>query len=50
MMSRENQQWSSEITRAVIGWKGVFYQSTEHGAELKLSRHLPIRIMSSLFR
>ena len=29
---------SSDITRAVIGRKSVLYQSTKHGAELKLSR------------
>ena len=26
--------------RAVIGWKSVLYESIEHRAELKLSRHL----------
>ena len=30
------------ITRPVIDWKSVPYPSTRHGAELKLSRHLPI--------
>ena len=30
----------------VIRWKSMFYQSTEHGAELKLSHHLPICAMS----
>ena len=31
-----------DITHAVIGRKSVLYQSTKHGAELKLSHHLPI--------
>ena len=30
------------IMLAVFSWKCVLYQSTKHGAELKLSRHLPI--------
>ena len=30
----------------VIRWKSMLYQSTEHGAELKLSHHLPICAMS----
>ena len=34
------------IMRAVVGWKSVFYQITKHGAEVKLSRHLPICTMS----
>ena len=33
---------SFDITHAVIGRKSVLYQSTKHGAELKLSDHLPI--------
>ena len=31
-----------DITRAVIGWKSMLYESIEHKAELQLSRHLPI--------
>ena len=38
-----------DITCAVIRWKSVFYQSTKHGAELKLPRPLPIRAMSNHF-
>ena len=34
---------------AVIGWKNVLYESTEHRAELKLSCHLPNCIMFDLF-
>ena len=30
-----------DITCAVIGWKSVLYESIEHRADLKLSRHLP---------
>ena len=33
-------KWSSDVTRAVMGWKNVLYQSTKQRAELKLSRHL----------
>ena len=33
--------------RAVIGWKSVLYESIEHRAELKLSRHLPIVLCST---
>ena len=36
--------------RAVIGWKSVLYESIEHRAELKLSRHLPNCTMFDLFR
>ena len=36
--------------RAVIGWKSVLYESTEHRAELKLSRHLPNCTMFDFFR
>ena len=38
--------------RAVIGWKSVFYDSIEHRAELKLSRHLSnctVRPFAGLF-
>ena len=31
-----------DITRAVIGWKSMLYESIEHKAELQLSHHLPI--------
>lgn len=34
-------------TEKVIAWKGMLYQSTEHEAELKLSRHLPICTLST---
>ena len=37
-----------QISRAVIGWKRVLYQSTKHRSELKLSRHLPNCSMSDL--
>ena len=36
--------------RAVIGWKSVLYESIEHKAELKLSRHLPNCTMFDLLR
>ena len=36
--------------RAVIGWKSVLYESIEHKAELKLSRHLPYCTMFDLLR
>ena len=36
--------------RAVIGWKSVLYESMEHRAELKLSRHLSNCTMFDLFR
>ena len=36
--------------RTVIGWKSVLYESVEHRAELKLSRHLPNCTVSDLFR
>ena len=35
---------------AVAGWKSVLYESIEHKAELKLSRHLPNCTMVDLFR
>ena len=38
------------MTHAVIGWKSVLYESTEHRAELKLSRHLPNCTVFDLFR
>ena len=37
------------MTRVVIGWKSVLYQSTVYKAELKLSRHLLDCTMSDLF-
>ena len=37
------------MTRVVIGWKSVLYQSTVYKAELKLSRHLPYCDMPDLF-
>ena len=43
---------SSDITRAVIGRKSVLYQSTKHGAELKLSRQFllcPIIFLKPFF-
>ena len=40
---------SSDTTRAAIGWKSVLYESTEHRAELKLSRRLPNYTMFDLF-
>ena len=41
---------SLDITRVVISWKSVLYESREHRAELKLSRHLPNCSMFDLFR
>ena len=38
------------ITLAARGWKRVFYQSTKHRAELKLSSHLLNCTMFDLFR
>ena len=38
------------MTHAVTGWKSVLYESTEHRAELKLSRHLPNCTVFDLFR
>ena len=37
------------IMLAVFSWKCVLYQSTKHGAKLKLSRHLPICTISDNF-
>ena len=37
----------TDITRAVIGWKSMLYESIKHRAELKLSRHLLIVLCST---
>ena len=37
---------SQDLTRAVIGWKSVSYQSANHGAELEPFRHLSIYTVS----
>ena len=42
--------FSSDTSRAVIGGKSVLYESIDHRAELKLSRHLPNCTMLRLFR